>query len=262
MSVASYVGTVKFSKKLGVYMPSIMSDEGDLYQEYQGTADAPVDIAPDFSTLQPILSFVLTSSRVAEGVVVPTSMKWYFNDIQLTFSGNVSTNAIGGETGHFKFVPYVAGTNNYYGLQIVKNLVKASGSASCVIRAEATVTIGNMSDTIQMTYNIPITKGVGNQVRVTVASGDNKSFTIRDKDDSCLLKAVTRQGKDEVTAGLTYKWYKSVNGAWTYLNLTSQTITVTNAMVDTSGVFLGRGVSERDIDRQRCADCGGCERPV
>ena len=32
-----------------------------------------------------------------------------------------------------------------YGLQIVKNLVKASGAASCTIKGEATVTIGNTS---------------------------------------------------------------------------------------------------------------------
>ena len=181
-------------------MPAIQCNQGDLYQEYMGEASAPTNIAPDFASLKPVLSFILTSSRVAEGLVVPSSMKWYFNDVEIKFSGNVSTNTFGGETGHFKFIPYQPGTTDYYGLQIVKNLVKASGAASCTIKGEATVTVGNTSDTVQFVYSIPITKGVGNQKHVTIIAGDNKYFTLRD-------------GK------------------------TTQTLTVTNDMVDTTGVF-------------------------
>ena len=144
----------------------------------------------------------------------------------------------GGETGHFKFIPYQPGTTDYYGLQIVKNLVKASGAASCTIKGEATVTVGNTSDTVQFVYSIPITKGVGNQKHVTIIAGDNKYFTLRDKGQSCILKAVARMGSDEITTGLAYKWYNQVNGAWSVLSgKTTQTLTVTNDMVDTTGVF-------------------------
>ena len=137
MSVASKVGQVIFSQKSGVYMPAIMCDKGDLYQEYDGESGAPTNIAPDFTTMKPTLSFLLTSSRVAEGIVVPSSIRWYFNDVLISFTSNVSTNTFGGETGHFKFIPYKAGTTNYYGLQIVKNLVKASSGASCSVKAVA-----------------------------------------------------------------------------------------------------------------------------
>ena len=106
MSLASATGQVIFSQKGGVYMPAIQCNQGDLYQEYMGEASAPTNIAPDFASLKPVLSFILTSSRVAEGLVVPSSMKWYFNDVEIKFSGNVSTNTFGGETGHFKFIPY------------------------------------------------------------------------------------------------------------------------------------------------------------
>lgn len=219
-------------------MPAIQCNQGDLYQEYMGEASAPTNIAPDFASLKPVLSFILTSSRVAEGLVVPSSMKWYFNDVEIKFSDNVSTNTFGGETGHFKFIPYQPGTTDYYGLQIVKNLVKASGAASCTIKGEATVTIGNTSDTVQFVYSIPITKGVGNQKHVTIIAGDNKYFTLRDKGQSCILKAVARMGSDEITTGLAYKWYNQVNGAWSVLSgKTTQTLTVTNDMVDTTGVF-------------------------
>lgn len=74
MSVASATGQVIFSQKSGVYMPAIQCNQGDLYQEYMGEASAPTNIAPDFASLKPVLSFILTSSRVAEGLVVPSSM--------------------------------------------------------------------------------------------------------------------------------------------------------------------------------------------
>lgn len=238
MSDATKVGQVVFTQKAGIYMPAIMCDKGDLYQEYQGDSGAPIGISPDFATLKPILSYLLTSSRSAEGIVVPSSIKWYFNGVLLNFTNNVSTNTFGGESGHFKFIPYVAGTTNYYGLQIVKNLVKASSGASCNIKAEATVTVGNVSDTIQSIYPIPITKGVGNQKHVTIAAGDSKYFALRTKGDSCILTAIARMGADELTSGLTYKWYKMVSGAWSVLSgQTSKNLTVTDSMVDTTGMF-------------------------
>lgn len=238
MSEAGKVGQVVFIQKAGIYMPAIMCDKGDLYQEYQGDSSAPTNISPDFAALKPILSYLLTSSRSAEGIVVPSSMKWFFNGVLLTFTNNVSTNTFGGESGHFKFIPYVAGTTNYYGLQLVKNLVKASSGASCTIKAEATATVGNTSDTIQSIYPIPITKGVGNQKHVTIAAGDSKYFALRTKGDSCILTAIARMGADELTSGLTYKWYKMVSGAWSVLSgQTSKNLTVTDSMVDTTGMF-------------------------
>lgn len=219
-------------------MPAIMCDKGDLYQEYDGDASAPTGIAPDFATLKPTLPFLLTSSRVAEGVVVPSSIKWYFNDVLINFTSNVSTNTFGGETGHFKFIPYVAGTTNYYALQIVKNLVKASAGASCTIKAVATVTVGNVSDEVQFVYSIPITKGVGNQNVVTIVSGDDKYFAIREKGGSVTLTAMARKGASEITSGLTYKWYRILNGAWSQIaGQTGKNLTVTDDMVDTTGVF-------------------------
>lgn len=238
MSEATKVGQVTFRQKSGVYMPALMCDKGDLYQEYDGEASNPTNIAPDFATLQPTISYLLTSSRVAEGIVVPTSVQWYFNDTLLAFSGNVSTNTFGGETGHFKFIPYQSGVTNYYGLQILKNLVKASAGSACVLKAVATVTTGNTSDTIQATYVIPITMGVGNQKVVTIQAGDNKYFAIRQKGDSCILTAIARMGADEITSGLTYKWYRLVTNSWQVISgQTAKSLTVTESMVDTTGIF-------------------------
>lgn len=239
MSEASSVRQVVFLRKGSVYMPFLQSNMGDLYQEYQGTAGSPTNISPDFSTLTPMLSYIITSSLVAAGLVVPNSVKWYFNDTELIFgSDKVSTNSFNGETGHFQSVPYQAGVQNYFALKIKKNLVKASGGAACNIKAEATIAVGNTSDKVQAVYNIPITVGVGNNKRVTIMAGDNKFFTLTDKGDSCVLKAVAWIGSAELNAGQTYKWYTLQSGSWVLLDgQTQQTLTVTNDMVDTTGQF-------------------------
>lgn len=258
MSVASKVGQVIFSQKSGVYMPAIMCDKGDLYQEYDGESGAPTNIAPDFTTMKPTLSFLLTSSRVAEGIVVPSSIRWYFNDVLISFTSNVSTNTFGGETGHFKFIPYQPVTTNYYGLQIVKNLVKASSGASCSVKAVATVTVGNVSDEVQFVYSIPITKGVGNQNVVTIVSGDDKYFAIREKGGSVVLTAMARRGASEITSGLTYKWSRMVNGAWqTLVDQTGKSLTVTDSLVDTTGIFkveVSQGGNLIGLDTQTVMD--------
>lgn len=239
MSLASKVGQVVFSRKAGVYMPILQSNKGDLYQEYQGDPQNPTNITPDFATLLPILSYIITSSRVAEGLVIPNLVKWYFNDTELTFgSNNVSTNSFNGETGHFKFLPYQSGTRNYYALQILKNLVKAAGAAPCTIKAEATVAVGNTSDKIQSVYGIPITEGTSNAIRVTIQAGDNKYFTLATNNDSCILQAIARMGSDEITSGLTYKWYSLSAGTWKVISgQIAKNLTVNNAMVDSVSQF-------------------------
>lgn len=238
MSIASRTGQVTFLLRSGVYSTALMCNMGDLYQVYDGEPDNPSNITPDFPTLQPTYQFIVSSSRVAEGVIVPSSVKWYFNDVELTFAGNVSTNSFAGETGHFKSIPYQAGTNDYYGLQIVKNLVKASEGASCTIKAVGTVTVGSTSDSVQYLVSIPITKGVGNSRKVTIVAGDNNYFAIREKGGTCILKATMRQGASEVTSGLTYRWYQLSSGVWSVLSSqVAQTLQVNGDMVSNSSVF-------------------------
>ena len=240
MSEASAIRQVQYVRRGNTLTPYLQSDMGDLFQEYQGTADAPEAVAPDFATLAPSLSLVVLSSLVSQGTVTPTAVDWYFNGTKLTFGGdNLSTNTFGGEAGHFENLPYVAGTRQYYTLRIKKNLVKASGGAACVIKAEATVSTGGASDKIQAVYSIPITVGVGNSKRVTIMSPDGRFFTILEKGGSCQLKAMAWLGADQLTAGLTYVWKRLVDGAWQVITgQTGQTLTVTGDMVQTGGQFM------------------------
>lgn len=254
MSTASTSRTIKFISKAGTYTATIMSPSGDLYQEYEGPADAPTSIYPDFATLQPTLYFVCTSSRVAEGVANPDGMEYYFNGEKISFSGGTSTGTF---AGYFRTVA-PSGDHLYYGLQILQNIAALAGYAPAVIRMVATISYGTLSDQIQASYTIPIQQATGSSYRVTIAAGDTKNFVITEKDGSCILKALAYQSGTELTRDLTYTWEKMSATGWeTLAGKTAQTLTVAAADIDTYGeyrVHVFRAGSEIGTDIQGVMD--------
>ena len=234
MSSASISRTIKFLSKAGTYTALIMSPTGDLYQEWEGTQDEVTKIYPNFEATKPLLYFVCTSSRVAEGVATPDAINFYFNDTKIEFSGDTSSGIF---AGYFKKIT-PSGDNLYYGLQILKNIVELSGFAPAVIKMVATISYGTQSDEIQASYNIPIQQSTGTSYRVTIAAGDNKNFVITEKDGSCILKALASQGGETITKNLTYKWEKLEASEWAEISgETAQTLTVHAADINTYGEY-------------------------
>ena len=234
MSSASISRTIKFLSKAGTYTALIMSPTGDLYQEWEGTQDEVTKIYPNFEATKPLLYFVCTSSRVAEGVATPDAINFYFNDTKIEFSGDTSSGIF---AGYFKKIT-PSGDNLYYGLQILKNIVELSGFAPAVIKMVATISYGTQSDEIQASYNIPIQQSTGTSYRVTIAAGDNKNFVITEKGGSCILKALASQGGETITKNLTYKWEKLEASEWVVVSgETAQTLTVHAADINTYGEY-------------------------
>lgn len=254
MSTASTSRTIKFISKTGTYTAVIMSPSGDLYQEYEGTTNDVTAVYPDFETLKPVLYFVCTSSRVAEGVADPDAMEYYFNDQKINFSGGVSTGTF---AGFFKTVA-PSGDQMYYGLQILKNIAELAGYAPAVIKMVATVSYGTQSDQIQATYTIPIQQATGNSYHVTIAAGDTKNFVITEKGGSCILKAMAYQSGNALTKDLSYKWEKMGATGWEELGgKTSQTLTVSGNDINTYGeyrVHVYRSGAEIGTDIQGVMD--------
>ena len=243
MSSASTTRTIKFISKAGTYTAQIMSPNGDLYQEWQGTQTDVTKIYPAFATLKPILYFVCTSSRVAEGVATPDAIMYYFNGTQIQFSGDTSTGTF---AGYFKKVS-PSGDQPYYGLQIVKDIVQLSGFAPAVIKMVATVSYGSQSDQIQASYTVPIQQSTGEAYRVTISAGDTKNFVITEKGGSCILKANAYQGGETLSKNLTYKWEKMGTSGWEELaGKTAQTLTVYDSDINTYGDY--RATVYRDGD--------------
>lgn len=254
MSVASTSRTIKFISKAGTYTALIMSPSGDLYIDYEGTTSDVTAVYPDFATTKPILYFVCTSSRVAEGVADPDAMEYYFNGEKITFSGGVSTGTF---AGYFKTVA-PSGDQLYYGLQILKDISALAGYAPATIKMVATVSYGTQSDTIQATYTIPIQQATGSSYRVTIAAGDTKNFVITDKGGSCILKAMAYQSGNALTKDLTYVWEKMGATGWeTITSATAQTLTVYANDINTYGeyrVHVKRAGAEIGTDIQGVMD--------
>lgn len=234
MSVASTSRTIKFISKAGTYTAVIMSPTGDLYQEYEGTVNDVTNVYPDFSVLKPILYFICTSSRVAEGVADPDSMEYYFNGEKINFSGGVSTGTF---AGYFKTLA-PSGDQLYYGLQILKNIADLAGYAPAVIKMVATISYGTQSDQIQASYTIPIQQATGSSYRVTIMAGDTKNFVITTKGGNCVLKAMAYQSGQALSKDLTYVWEKMEATGWaTITGMTSQTLTVNGTDINTYGEY-------------------------
>ena len=237
MSSASTTRTIKFLSKAGTYTALIMSPTGDLYQEWEGAQDEVTNIYPNFEVVKPLLYFVCTSSRVAEGVATPDAINFYFNDTKIEFSGDTSSGIF---AGYFKKIT-PSGDNLYYGLQILKNIVELSGFAPAVVKMVATISYGTQSDEIQASYNIPIQQSTGTSYRVTIAAGDNKNFVLREKGESCILKALASQGGETITKGLSYQWLKPGLLDWEQIQgKTDQTLTVSTEDINTYGEFMVR----------------------
>lgn len=254
MSVASTSRTIKFISKAGTYTAVIMSSTGDLYQEYEGTVNDVTNVYPDFSVLKPVLYFVCTSSRVAEGVADPDSMEYYFNGEKINFSGGVSTGTF---AGYFKTLA-PSGDQLYYGLQILKNIADLAGYAPAVIKMVATISYGTQSDQIQASYTIPIQQATGSSYRVTIMAGDTKNFVITTKGGNCVLKAMAYQSGQALSKDLTYVWEKMEATGWaTITGVTSQTLTVNGADINTYGeyrVHVLRAGTEIGTDIQSVMD--------
>lgn len=254
MSVASTSRTIKFISKAGTYTALIMSPSGDLFIDYEGTTNNVTAVYPNFATTKPILYFVCTSSRVAEGVADPNAMEYYFNGEKISFSGGVS---IGTFAGYFKTVA-PSGDQLYYGLQILKDISALAGYAPATIKMVATVSYGTQSDTIQATYTIPIQQATGSSYRVTIAAGDTKNFVITAKGGNCILKAMVYQSGNALTKDLTYVWEKMGATGWeTITDATAQTLTVYADDINTYGeyrVHVKRAGAEIGTDIQSVMD--------
>ena len=255
MSSASTTRTIKFVSKAGTYAAVIMCPNGDIYQEWEGTTAQITGVYPNFEVTKPILYFVCTSSRVAEGVATPDAINYYFNGTKIEFSGDTSTGTFAGV--FKKIAP--SGDNLYYGLQIVKNIAELAGLAPAVVKMVATVSYGTQTDQIEASYSIPIQQSTGNGIRVTIVSPDGKNFVISNKGGSCQLKAMAYQKGTELTANLSYVWEQMQGSSgWVALTgKTTQTITVQDTDINAYGeyrVTVNRGNEELGKDIQGVMD--------
>lgn len=228
MIQTSRSATIHFTSKGGSYQAIWMSDRGDLYQEYavNGTVTT---YYPSIDATNPITMHLTVASARTNGLVTPTSVTYYANGTELTFSGVNCTTA--GLQSVFRLT--ADGD-----LQIIGNLGKVANNANFSLQAKISMSASG-ADTFYATEPVTLSPYNGaDYARVTIAPGDAKNFTISEKGGSCLLKAIVTKGGVEVTSGLTYEWYKFVGGVFTLLSgKTTQTLTVQEADVDSYALY-------------------------
>ena len=238
MSVAAATTTILFKRKIGAVSSTIISPKGDLVQFYDGTPTVPNKIYQNFTTVQPHIYLVASSSRATDNLDFTGSVDIYVNNQLLTFNNDgVSTNSFNGETGHFQL--YNSSTAKAYndGIKILKNLVTAFEGNQVVIKIVGRLTDGGgTSDDISATYTIPVQKSTGSGYHVTIAAGDDNNFIITNADPNaengkCKLVAKVYSIDGEgtpVTEGLTYSWQKEDENGWGETPIgTSNEITIT-----------------------------------
>ena len=234
MSVAAATTTILFKRKIGAVSSTIISPNGDLVQYYNDTPTNPGKIYQDFTTLQPLIYLVASSSRATENLDFAGSVDVYVNNQLLTFKDEFSTNSFNGETGHFKLSKSSKGKAYNDGITIVKNLVTAFEGNQVVIKMVGRLTDGGgTSDDISATYTIPVQKSTGSSYYVTIAAGDENNFIITSKDDEAtnrcklVVKVYSFDGEGTpVTEGLTYNWYIESEEGWGSSIGTSDNVTI------------------------------------
>lgn len=220
---------IHFRSKGGSYTAIWMGSRGDLYQEYIDHGGGNVSYYPNIDSTNPIeMKLTVTSARTG-GVATPASVTYYANDTELTFNAaGACTNA--GLSGVFK-------KNSSGNLVIIGNL-GAVFLGCYLLKAKVSMAAADGADTITIQSPVTLAPYSGaDSSRVTIAPGDSKNFTITEKGGSCILKALAFKGGVEVTSGLTYEWYKFQGGTFAKLAVTTQTLTVQEADVDTYSLY-------------------------
>lgn len=264
MAKASTTGQITVVSNGTTFSTAIQCQLGDLYQTYLGDVDSPTNITPDFEgtgVTKPILVFLAYSAEVGSGnalvSIADDNIRWYIGTTQLTFnSQGVSTNAFGGETGHFtKTTQQIGDSEGGYvkvqALQVNKNLVKINSCNSFLIRGEADVSVVNSSVTLSSAYQVSITLGTENTKKVTIIAGDTNYFTIRSKGGTCKLQAMV-DNKSAAGLGYTFKWYIEVDGVWVKQSETTDVFTILESQVNSSAlvkleVYKGDDLYGQDV---------------
>jgi hypothetical protein len=223
---ASYITNVAYSRSGGTYSARMVSDYGDIYQNYTAYDSATKQasgISPSFVTNPPTVQIaIFNSKKVGQvsgsdnsvnttGEVYPGSVVWTAIGQELTFdSKGISTNTFNGETGHFQLVNANAATNTRAGLKIIKNVVVASQATPFSIDAVASVANGKGSTKVPASLSVAIKKVSTGSVVVNItatnggiiyAGAGGKYKTTR------LTATVSSISDDTSSSGLTYEWY-------------------------------------------------------
>lgn len=235
------------------YYTIMQCDQGDINQIYDDSGA----VFPTFggTNCPTVMFLVYDSENSAKSIVVSdANIKWFVNGVELTFSGQISTNNFNGsETGHFKRITKTINGVNVQCLQVIKNLIGINSRSSFAITATATGLVENTSTELSAQFPVTIAYGDTSSKKVRIqspASYKGTPFTIEARGGQCQIQAVVVTNSDEgfTVDGYFFEWYQQKDGTWTNLNTDSgaHTLTVLETMVNGSALFMCKVYSDAD----------------
>lgn len=254
---ASYITNVAYSRSGGTYSARMVSDYGDIYQNYTAYDSATKQasgISPSFVTNPPTVQIaIFNSKKVGQvsgsdnsvnttGEVYPGSVVWTAIGQELTFdSKGISTNTFNGETGHFQLVNANAATNTRAGLKIIKNVVVASQATPFSIEAVASVANGKGSTKVPASMPVAIKKvSTGSAVVYIAATNGGIIYGDGEFSTTTLTAKIDNADNTLTASGLIYTWsaLNPKTGAFDVMKgKTGNSIVVDRSMVDQSQLF-------------------------
>lgn len=230
---ASKSVTIQFTSR-GAYSAMMMSDTGDLFQMYSGSASSPNFVYPTYSTSNPAtLRLTVVNARNTSAVdLTSKTVVYYCCGVQLAFN---SSGACTTTTNGFNNIFRLNGKN----LQVIGSLCGVAGGAGFNIQAK--VMMGTTSNADYVVANCPVEIGPyvsGSSTKVTIAPGDSKNFTITANGGSVILTARIFEKGAWVSnyTNYNFKWEQFTGGSWVSIG-SAQTLTVSDSMVDTYSLF-------------------------
>lgn len=226
MSKASAVGQITVISNGTTYNALLQSDVGDIVQSYEGEYSSPTKVYPDYAASgakQPTIMLMLFSAERGNGNALSNidnnNVKWFLNEnIQLNFDGKgLSTNELGGTTGHFQKTTYTVSYGNSSievpAIKIKKNLVGINMGMSFTIKAQCVAPVLNSSVELSATYQVVVTTATDVTKKVSIAAADTHPFTIMEKKGSCRVVAFI-DGVETNDSDYKYDWSLFRNGKW------------------------------------------------
>lgn len=218
--------TIIFRSPGGNYHAIFMSENGDLVAQYSGSMPSPAAYFPDFAK-NPVRMMLTVTSSASLGTVTPDSVQYSVAGTTLTFN----TSGVCTTPGMQSLFALDGGQ-----LKIIGNIAGLAGGAGFNIQAKATMG----DDYLVAVAPVSVSPYVaGSAAKVTIAPGDTNNFTLTTTVRSVKLRA--RLFKDGAWVAPSYvKWEQadaSQSSGWRTLSETSDTLTVTESMVDTYAAF-------------------------
>lgn len=248
MSLASCSYQTTFVKDNQNFTVSILANNGDIFQSYQGSAASPNagSIIPDWSgtNTKPFFRTVLMDSdpnvqqSELTAMISDANTKWLIDDVELVFDNNnlsLANASLGIAAGLFKKITVAQAMADapFGGLQIQDNLVTAFAGRSVTVQVNLALAVDSRPVTLAGHSYIKFSKRGDADNLAHIYCANNESMVLDSETDSVtLLVNCWKAGAQLSSSAFSRKWFILENGAWVQKG-SADTLTLTTPDIPT-----------------------------